>query len=69
VDSTYPQVARSSSEEAIEGTETAECETVRLSESNLKQGVATGLKGAYINITTLVFLQKLYYYHLFVTLF
>jgi hypothetical protein len=49
VDSTYQQVARSSPEEAIEGTETTECKTERLSESNLKQGVATGLKGAYFN--------------------
>jgi len=53
VDSTYQQVARSSLEEPIEGAETTERKTEGLSESNLKQGVATGLKGAHFISLTL----------------
>ena len=45
MDSTYQQVARISPEEEIEGATATECGTERLSESNLKQGVATGLEG------------------------
>jgi hypothetical protein len=64
VDGTYQQVARSSVEEAIEDAKT---ETERLSENELKQGVAAGPKKAYCNIATAVFLQKRYC--LFVVLF
>ena len=45
MDSTYQQVARSRLEEAIEDVKTTECGSERLSESNRKQGVATGLEG------------------------
>ena len=46
-----------------------ERETERLGDSNLKQGVASGLKGACFNIGTVVFLEKCYYYRLFFVLF
>jgi hypothetical protein len=50
VNSTYQQVARRRPEEAIESAEKTEGKTERLSKSNLKQGVATGLKGSYFNV-------------------
>jgi hypothetical protein len=68
VNSTYQQVA-SSSEEAMKGGKRTERETEGLSDSNLKQGAAAGLKGACFNIATAVFLQMRYYYHLFLFLF